>query len=231
MVSKNNTIKFLLFLVLVFLFLFLSKYFNIDEEWCKSFLGDFPLFLSGLIFIFLYVVLTFFIWIGPKDVLRITSALIFGAYISTVLVSIGELCNVVLLFSLSRKLGRGYVEEKLRGKMQRLDQTIAGTSFFGIFFLRLFPVVPFRFLDLGFGLTKISLRKYFMIALLSTPSRVFFLQFFLSLGMDVAMNPGRLQAYLNEHPLVMQVSFIYLVGAIVMMFFWKRKVSKKERGV
>ena len=62
----------------------------------------------------LYVVLTFFIWFGPKDVFRIASGVIFGAEISTIYITIAETVNAILLFMLSRIFGREYIEKKFK---------------------------------------------------------------------------------------------------------------------
>ena len=137
---KSNTVKFVLFLLLILLFLVIGKIFPIDQEWCRSFLTGYSLLWSGIIFIVLYVVITFFIWLGPKDIFRITAAVVYGAYWSTLFVYAAEMTNVIVLFSFSRKLGRGFVESRLKGGMQRLDEIIATTSFWSIFFLRLFSV-------------------------------------------------------------------------------------------
>jgi uncharacterized membrane protein YdjX (TVP38/TMEM64 family) len=85
-----------------------------------------------------------------------------------------------------------------------------------------------RFLDLGFGLTKVTLRKYLMISIIATPLRIFFVQFFLSLGLETALDVRRLQAYLDMNPLVMQFIFGYLVVSIFFMILL-RKVHQKRR--
>ena len=192
----RNSTKFLSLIILAVIFLCLGKFFSVNKEMCQAFLADFPVVLSGFIFIFLYVVVTFFVWLGPKDIFRITAALVYGAGLSTVLVLIAEMINAVVLFSFSRKLGRDYAAGKMGAGLRRLDHTLAKTDFWRVFLLRLFPIVPLRVLDLGFGLTQISLRKYFIISLVGTPLRIFFVQFFLALGMDTILNPEKLRNYL-----------------------------------
>jgi len=226
---KEYSSKFLLLVILAVLFLLGGKYFSIDQETCQNFLGNFPLALSAAVFVVLYIVVTSLIWLGPKDIFRIASAFIYGAFFSTLLVWIGEMGNVIVLFMLSRKLGRGYVEKRLKGGMKHLDETIAETSFWSIFFLKAFPIVPLRFLDLGFGLTKISLKKYFIISALGSPLRIFFLQFFLSLGVETATNPYKMAEYLNENPLIWKICFFYCIGCFALIYFMKRK-SRRQKG-
>lgn len=221
--AKNNLVKFSIFIIFILLFLCLGKFFSFDKDVTASFFAGFSPVLSGIIFIILYVGITFFVWLGPKDIFRIAAAIIYGAVWSTVLVFIGEMINVVILFHLSRKLGRGFVESKLKGGMKRMDQMVADSSFLAIFFMRFFPIIPFRFLDLGFGLTKISLKKYFLISFLASPLRIFILQLLLSLGTDILMDPERLSQYLTEHPRLFAFYFIYVAGSFVLAFIFKKR--------
>ncbi|MFA5260038.1 MAG: VTT domain-containing protein, partial [Candidatus Omnitrophota bacterium] len=208
--TNTHQIRFLIFILLMACFLALSPFIHFDQQTVQDYLKGFPLFWSGLIFIFLYVGLTFFIWVGPKDVLRVVGAFLFGPYLSTVIVWVGEMGNLCVMFSLSRHFGRGYVAERMPGKMQRLDRVIAEKSFWGIFFLKFFPVIPFRFLDLAFGLTRISLKKYLLISAVASQLRIFVIQFFIALGMDTVLHPAKLSAYLEAHPSVFFPVFLYL---------------------
>lgn len=227
---KNNTVKFAFLIILAGVFLCLGKFFSVDKETYQSFLSGFPVAVSGFIFVILYVIVTFFIWVGPKDILRIIAAVVYGVGLSTFLVWIAEMTNVVVLFSFSRRLGQAHVAGQLSARLKRLDQTIAGTSFWRIFFLRLFPVVPLRFLDLGFGLTRISLKKYFTISFLGTPLRIFFVQFFLTLGTDTLMNPGKLRDYLAGNKVALWMSFIYLAGSVLTIFILRSRWAANRSG-
>ena len=203
------------------LFIALGRVFYLDQNAFESLFLRLPLWFSGMFFVLLYVGLTFFIWVGPKDVLRIAAALAFGPYISTLLVWVAEAINVVVLFNMSRRLGRDYVGGRLKGRMLRVERAVSESGFWSIFFLKLTPVVPLRFLDLGFGLTGISFKKYWTISALATPLRIFFLQFFLALGVEMIMDPSRLQTYLYSHPFIFRVTTGYLLLSVVMMFVVK----------
>ncbi|MCK5215450.1 MAG: TVP38/TMEM64 family protein [Candidatus Omnitrophica bacterium] len=224
---KDKKIKFFLLVVLVILFFYISKFFRIDQQNIQNILRGAPGIVSCVVFIVLYVFFTFIIWLGPKDVFRIVGAVVYGAYLSTFLVWLAEMVNVVVLFSLSRKLGREYVESRLKGNMSKWDDSIADSSFWVIFLLRLTPIVPLRFLDLGFGLTKISLRKYFIICAVGTPLRIFWQQFLLSLGFETIMDPNKLSEYLSSQPWVMFFAFVYLALSIVMIIILKRNAKKR----
>lgn len=213
--------------VIIVLAMILGHFFQVDatsfQQWLLSYrVGWF----SMILFLGLYISLTSLIWIGPKDVLRITAALVYGAGVSTLLIWVGELINVIIMFGLSRRLGRDFVAERLKGKMKQLDQAMSTTNFWWIFWLRFFPVVPFRFQDLGFGLTSVSLRKYFIIVMLASPIRIFFLQFFLSLGPNVIQNPKVIEIYFNNHSEVLPLVGGYLVGSLILMFILSRKMHR-----
>lgn len=206
--------SFWLLVILVIGFLVLSRFFHFEADSAKQYFTRFPLGISSAVFVVAYVVLSSVIWVGPKDVLRLASAFVYGPYLSTVLVTAGEMLNLLVMFGLSRKLGRPFVAERLRGRMRQVDQAIAESRYGTIFLLRLLILFPLRFLDLGFGLTRISLTKYFLISLLATPPRIFVVQFFWSLGMDTVVNPEKLAEYLSGHQGAMALMFGYLIFSV-----------------
>ena len=223
---QKATSRFVLLIFLAGLFLLIGVVIPFDRGDVEGFLSRMPVVWSGAVFIVLYVILSFFIWIGPKDIFKIVGAVLYGPYLSSGLVYIAEMLNAIALFSLSRRLGRPFVESRLRGRMRQVDQAIADTGFLSIFFLRFFPVVPFRFLDLGFGLTKISLKKYLMIAMLGSLLRIFIVQLFLSLGWDMIVHPQRFAEYLLQHPHILRASMAYMVGSIVAAFWIGKKMRR-----
>ena len=155
------------------------------------------------------------------------SGIIYGPYISTLFVYIAEVINAFIFFQLSRKFGRGFVESKLQGKMKNIDEKIATASFWWIFAMRLF-IVPFRFLDMGCGLSKISFAKYFSIVLIATPFRLFLFQYLLTLGFETVRNPSKLAEHFLENPWVLWMNFLYLVGAATVLFFLRRKKPSRQ---
>ena len=222
---KSNTSKFVSLIILAVLFLCLGKFFPAAEakHLFINTLPKIPITLSSLTFIAAYVSVTFFIWVGPKDIFRIVAAVVYGAGLSTVLIFIAEMLNVIVLFSFSRKLGRGYIETKLPQGAKRLDQTISNTSFWRIFLLRFFPIIPMRFLDLAFGLSHISLKKYFIISFLATPLRIFYVQLFLAEGIETIMNPDRMQEFILRNQTAFFIGMVYFLGSVAVVFFLKRK--------
>lgn len=162
----------------------LGKIFHFDIDQTRAFLLQYPLWLNGLIYIFLYVFSTTLIWLGPKDVVRVLGALFYGAGVSTVLVYIAELINALIMFSLSRKLGRDVVL-KSWFKQKDIDKAKDNTTLLGIIALRVNMLVSFRVLDLVYGLTRVPFRKYFTAAVIVSPLRLFVVQYSVVLLWDV----------------------------------------------
>ena len=222
-IFENSTLRFVALIGILVLCWYAGRYFEIDTAFYKSWLLQFPLFISGLIFVLLYVGVTFFAWLA-KDLFKIIGAFVFGAYLSTFLIWIAEMFNAAILFHLSRNLGRGFVESKLKRKEGGLNRKIEGSGFWGIFALRAVPLIPYRFLDLACGLTKISFAKYFLIVVVGSPPRIFWIQFILAgIGEAFLKDPNALTKYLMENNAVFLWSFLYVIAAIVIVIRWNKK--------
>jgi len=222
--------KFFLFLTLIVSFIVIGRMFSFDPTSSRDFLAHHSPILSSIIFLVLYVGGTFFIWVGPKDVLRIASALVFGAIWSSVLVYIGEMLNMVTMFWFSRKMGRAFIEQKMHGRMQQIDEAISNTRTATIFFMKFYPYVSFRVLDLGYGLSSISFRKYAVISLIAAPIRVYMVQYFLSLGLGTALNFVALQEYLRGRPVVMWANMIYIYSSFIFLGILIARRKKRRTG-
>lgn len=213
--KQKNIFKFLIFIILIILLWSLGRYFPVDTKNVEQYLKKFPVFYAGIIFVILYVIVTFFIWLS-KDVFRFVAAVLFGAYISTLFIWIAETINAFVLFHLARYLGRGFVENSLGKDSKNLDERLAKTNFFWLFMFRLVPLIPFRFLDLACGLTKISFRKYLLAVILGSPLRIFWVQFVLAgVGKSIFNNPYALSEYLIQNKTLFIFSFIYLLLVIL----------------
>ncbi|MCR4337105.1 MAG: hypothetical protein NUV91_04785, partial [Candidatus Omnitrophica bacterium] len=81
-------------------------------------------------------------------------------------------------------------------------------------------------LDLGFGLTKISLKKYFLISMVASPARILFVQYFLAMGVGSITDPQRIAEIMMQDPVVFVVLSLYGWGAIIALFFMKKIFQK-----
>ena len=216
MILNRGFVKFLVLISVIALMFFLGRFFHLDDEALKSFLNGFPVLYSGIIFIILYVLLTFFVWFA-KDILRLTAAVVFGAYLSTVFICIAETVNAFILFYLARYLGRDFVEGFFKRGLKNWDRKLSGINFIWLFLFRAVPLIPFRFLDLSMGLTGISFRRYISAVIIGSPLRIFWLQFILAgVCNALLLNPYIIIDYFSSNLWIFLVSFIYLILVIVL---------------
>jgi len=220
---RKNKIKFLALIICLALIWYLGKFLHIDTDALRRSLGRLPPLYSAILYIASYVVVTFFIFFS-KDLFWVTGAVVFGPVLSTLLVYICEIINAFLLFHLSRNLGRGFVEHYLKKKSDSLDDRLGNINFFWLFIIRAVPLIPYRFLDLGAGLTRIHFRRYLAAVLLATPIRVFWVQYILAaVGRNIFDNPQLIAGYLLQNKAVFVFSLIYLGLVIIAAFKLRRK--------
>ncbi|MCK5180636.1 MAG: TVP38/TMEM64 family protein [Candidatus Omnitrophica bacterium] len=229
---NSRGLKFILFLIILTVCWYLGRVFDVDVAYYQGILARYPLALSGLIFVALYVVTTTFIWFGPKDVLRISSAILFGVYVSTVFVWVGEMINSAIMFYLSRVLGREYVQQRFRVKAGELDKMKDDSSFLGVAAWRINPLIPFRLMDLGYGLTRISFKKYFCAIVIISFFRILWLQFILAgIGTSLFQDISAMLDYFLANPVVVRYSGIYflVVIALTIMAVAARALRKRRK--
>jgi len=215
--ATKRILKFVLFVCILAVCWFLGRIFKVDVEYYQGFLLKYPLMLSGLIFVVLYVVTTTFVWFGPKDVLRISSAILFGGYVSTVFVWTGEMVNAAIMFSLSRTLGQEYVQERFKVSSGDLERMKEDASLLGVAAWRINPLVPFRLMDLGYGLTTVPLRKYLLAIVVVSFFRILWLQFILEgVGVSLFKDIPAVLDYFVDHPRVLRYSGMYFLAVVVL---------------
>ncbi|VAX35294.1 hypothetical protein MNBD_UNCLBAC01-1755 [hydrothermal vent metagenome] len=194
-------------------------------------LAQYPIIISGFIFIVLYVLTTTFIWFGPKSIFRILGAILFGSVGSTILVWIAEGCNAIVMFQLSRRLGREFVEKKIGLKSKAVDGVKKDISILSLVALRINPLISFRLMDLGYGLSSITLSKYWLTIFPASLPRIFLFQIILaSVGENIFKDPAQVIAYFLSNPSILQWSGLYflcVLGVTSMIFI--RKFIKGKR--
>lgn len=221
--KHKNRVKFLILIFCLVLLWYLGSLLHIDTEALRKSLGRLPILFSAIIYVALYVLVTFFI-VFSKDIFWVAGAVVFGAVLSTLLVYIAEIINVLILFHLARYLGRNFIEHYLKKKSEGLDERLANINFFWLFIIRVVPLIPYRFLDLGAGLTKIHFRRYLLAVLLATPIRAFWVQYILAaIGKNIFNNPELLVSYLLQNRALFVFSLVYLVLVILVALKLKHK--------
>jgi uncharacterized membrane protein YdjX (TVP38/TMEM64 family) len=214
---------FLLLALSLLLLWFLGRFFHIDAQSIQKPLAGLPIVVSSLIFIFLYVTVTFFLFFS-KDIFYLSGALIFGPILSGLLIFISEAINAFILFYLARCLGRNFVEKSLGDKFKKLDERLGRVKLSWLCVFRAAPLIPYRFLDLAAGLTNLRFKKYMLAVILGSPVKVFWIQYVLfGVGESVFKDPNALIAYFNKNPGLMVFSLIYVILVALVIYKVRRE--------
>lgn len=195
---------------------------DFEEAKFVEYFRQLPLPLAAFFFIAAYVGLTFAVWFA-KDLLRIVGALVFGPYWSTLFIWVGELANAFIFFYMSRRLGRAYIAQKFHLKEVHLARADRKGGVWHIFLLRSLPILPFRVLDLAYGLTSVTFRKYFLVSAFALPVRIFWVQFVVAALGGAVFDIPKAMAYFEQNIVALWLSFLYLLlSAIAVLFLRKR---------
>ncbi len=117
---------------------------------------------GGVFFIGLYVLST--ILFLPGFLLTLAAGVLFGVVWGSVLVSVGSITGATLAFLMGRYLARDWVAKRIESneKFEAIDQAVAGEGWKIVGLVRLSPVFPFNLLNYAFGITKVTLKDYFL---------------------------------------------------------------------
>ncbi|RME03124.1 MAG: TVP38/TMEM64 family protein, partial [Deltaproteobacteria bacterium] len=100
----------------------------------------------------------------PGSLLTLGAGAVFGVVKGTIYVSIGSTLGAVLAFLVGRHLARGWVAEKIAGneKFEAIDEAVGREGWKIVLLTRLSPIFPFNLLNYAYGVTRVSLRHYFL---------------------------------------------------------------------
>jgi uncharacterized membrane protein YdjX (TVP38/TMEM64 family) len=89
---------------------------------------------------------------------------VFGVVKGSIVCSIAATLGATAAFLVGRYLTRDWVARKIEGNesFSSIDKAVAGEGWKIVGLTRLSPVFPFTFLNYAFGLTRVSLRDYFL---------------------------------------------------------------------
>ena len=129
-------------------------------------------FWAGLIFIAVYILAT--VLFIPGLLLTLGAGFLFGVFWGSVYVSIGSTLGAVAAFLIGRYLARSWVEQKIakNEKFKAIDGAVAAEAWKFVGLCRLSPLFPFNLLNYALGVTKVSLRDYFLASWLGNKERV-----------------------------------------------------------
>lgn len=97
----------------------------------------------------------------PAEFVAIANGMCFGPVWGTVITWVGAIPGAVLVFELSRRLGRPFVDRMVqRTDWRKLDEWLDRHGEGAVFFTRFIPVIEFNLINDVAGLTRISLAKF-----------------------------------------------------------------------
>jgi len=220
--TKPRTQFFILVLILAVL-IGIGAVFDFEEEKWMEYFRQLPIPLAGVFYILAFVGITFFVWFA-KDLFRIVGAVVFGPFWSTLFIWIGELANAAIFFHLSRRLGKSYIQEKFHLKEGALDRTGRNGGIWHIFLLRTLPIVPFRLVDIAYGLTSVPFRRYLLVSAFAMPVRIFWVQFVVAALGGAVFDLPKAMEYFEQNVVVLWLSFLYLFFSLVTVIFLRKKI-------
>lgn len=110
----------------------------------------------------------------PTVALAVISGSVYGKFWGTLLVVIGLNTASAVSFYLGRFFGRHWVSEHEKGWVKKYDDLMGEQGFYLVLIMRL-VLVPFDYVSLGSGMTKITFRQYMLGTILgSLPNTVTF---------------------------------------------------------
>lgn len=234
--EKKSLIKFfglVLFLVILIYFFNFTEFGRgfkstegrlLQEEKLEGFISGFG-FLSPLVFIFIYAILTALLF--PGIILSFVGAVLFGIVKGTVYNVIGALIGASLCFFISKMLGRKFVEGLFRNT--KIYNKIEDNGFNAIFILRLLPLVPYNVLNFVSGVLKIKFKDYFFASLIGMiPGTFVYTYLFATLSDKVLFGNVNLNDLIQKDILIPLILFVLLMVLPVIFKKNIKKLLKKE---
>ncbi len=161
------------------------SYFKSKQNEFQIFYEQNPIGMLGAYFV-IYVVATA-LSIPGATVLTLSAGALFGFWTGTLLVSFASTIGATAAFLIARYFLRDYVQAKFAQRLKGLNEGVRKDGSFYLFTLRLVPVVPFFVINLGMGLTPISVGRFFWVSQLG-----------MILGTAVYVNAGTQMAKLDS---------------------------------
>lgn len=114
---------------------------------------------APFVYVALYAVNTISL-IPPIGILSLAAGLAFGPIVGFAAIMAGATIGTSATFFIGRRLGRAFVEKRLRGRFKSLDESLEKKGLATVLFFRIVPVVPYEVLNYASGLSKIRFRDY-----------------------------------------------------------------------
>jgi uncharacterized membrane protein YdjX (TVP38/TMEM64 family) len=131
-----------------------------NRDVLTAFYQENPFVMAGA-FIAIYIIQSA-LFLPGAAVFSLAAGAIFGAVMGTLYVNIGATIGATLAFLVARYLFHDVIQSKFGPRLEKMNRELEARSFNYLLFLRLVPIFPFFLINLGAGLTHISLRIFFL---------------------------------------------------------------------
>lgn len=187
-------------------------------QWIDS-LGSVGLIL----FVFIYIIATI-LWL-PGTILTLGAGFLYGVVQGSILVSIASTLAGTSAFLVGRYFTRDKISHiiETKPKFKALDEAVAKEGWKIVGLTRLSPLFPFVFLNYAFGLTKVSLRDFFLASWIGMMPGTVMYVYIGSLAKDLATLGDDTQSSSDLQWILRLVGF----GATVAVTLYITKIAKK----
>lgn len=206
--------------VLVVLY-FLFRDWDISLASLRDQVGAYPLGIAVFVFAGLYCFISV-VPIAGRDIFKLVAAMLWGWWLSTLIVFAGEMLAALVAFVLARVLGKDLLDQlfgdRLKSSYQRLNR--AGVR--NVILLRILPITPYRYFNYTAGVTDLDLAPYLVGSAVGIFIRTLFFQTLFSLFANQLIERG---------VTLPQILLFSLLLTAVMFFFWilyNRKSPKTD---
>ena len=168
-----------------------------------------------------YIMIGLFLLPGATF-LSFAAGLIFGPALGVGIVVIGSTFGAALAFLVSRYLLRDWVEEKFGKKVRGINDNLCEKPLNSVLFFRLIPLFPFFAVNIGFALSQVPLKFFFLGTMFGKLPATY-----------IYTNAGSNLATINSFAEIMSMKVLgslSLLGvlALIPFFYMKIKVSEES---
>ncbi len=130
--------------------------------------------LGAIAFIVIYIIAT--VAFVPGSILTLGAGVVFGIGLGSLYVLVGATLGATAAFLVGRYLARGWVSQKIAGKIKfrAIDEAVGREGFKIVLLTRLSPIFPFNLLNYAYGVTGIALKDYILASIGMIPGTILY---------------------------------------------------------
>tara|TARA_Y100001935_G_C17297446_1_gene507019 strand:- start:159 stop:779 length:621 start_codon:yes stop_codon:yes gene_type:complete len=118
-------------------------------------------FISMVIFFIVYLMIAASCLPG-LGLLSFMSGLLFGFLYGTLICSFASTIGAAITFLISRHFLRDTLEKRLKERFEKINRELTENGKFYLLSIRLLPILPFQLINPVLGLSKVSLKDFYL---------------------------------------------------------------------